>query len=177
MTRYPVRDSDQDVLALLADLHRLGKQMPCLMVPAEFALAGPVLNLMIGGRTGAPTYRTALHLDTARYIPAYRHTLTALLHGLPGERHLMDLVDRATDQDQLENEHLLAALDRLDPPDGAPPQVHAATRHTLPAAGHAAAKFALLFPAVLPAVLVAATEALRRRIAPRWRSGHTRGQG
>jgi hypothetical protein len=167
MTGYPVRDVDQDALALLVDLYRLGKQMPCLMVPAEFALVGPVLNLVIGGRTGAPTYRAALQLDTERYIPSYRATLATLLLGLPGERDLMDLVDRAIRQDLLENEHLLAALDNLDPPDGAAPQVHAATRHTLPAAGHAAAKFALLIPAVLPALLSAATEAIRRRIARR----------
>lgn len=167
MSKDTVRDHGQDALTLLADLHRLGTQMPCLMVPAEFSLVGPVLNLMIGGRTGAPTYRAALHLDTERYIPTYRATLAALLHGLPGERHLMDLVERAIHQDLLENEHLLAALDRLDPPHGAAPRVGAATRHTLPAAGHAAAKFALLVPAVLPAVPVAATIALRRLVAPR----------
>jgi hypothetical protein len=166
MAGYHVHDSDQDPLAQLAALHRLGKQMPPLMVPAEFALTGPVLNLMIGGRTGAPTYRVGLRLDTERYIPTYRATLAALLHGLPGERHLMDLVDHAIHQDLLENEHLLAALDRLDPPGGAAPDFRSATRHTLPAARHAAAKFALLVPAVLPALPVAATVALRRLIAP-----------
>jgi hypothetical protein len=167
MSGHPVHDPDPDALVLLTDLCRLGKQMPRLMVPAEFAMVGPVLNLMIGGRSGAPVYRAALHLDTERYIPAYRATLAALVRGLPGQRHLMDLVDRAIRHDLVENDHLLAALDRLDPPDGAAAQVHAATRYTLPAARHAAAKFALLAPAVLPALPVAATLALRRVIALR----------
>lgn len=163
-TRGSVRRGTEDALVLLADLHRLSAQMPPLMLPAEFALVGSVLNLMIGGRTGAPVYRAALRLDTEQFIPAYRATLGALLAGLRGEHHLMNLVDQAIRQDLLENEHLLAALDKLDPPDGAAPQVHAATRHTLPAAGHATAKFAFLAPALLTALPMVATLALRRKL-------------
>ena len=98
-----VRESRPDTLAMLGELYRLGKQMPPLMLPAEFALLGPILNLMIGGRSGAPAYRTALHLDNDRYIPAYRATLGALLRGLPGEHHLTTLIDHAITHDQLEN--------------------------------------------------------------------------
>ena len=142
-----VRESRPETLAMLGDVYRLGKQMPPLMVPAEFALLGPVLNLLMGGRSGAPTYRTALHLDNERYIPAYRATLGALLRGRPGERHLTTLIDRAISHDRLENANLLAALDELDP--------------ALPAARHAATKFMLLAPALPPAVAVAGGHAIR----------------
>ena len=155
------REPRADGLAMLGELYRLGKQMPPLTVPAEFALLGPVLNLMIGGRSGAPTYRTALHLDNDRYIPAYRATLSTLLRGLPAEHHFCTLIDRAITHDQFENTHLLAALDELDPPDGAPPRMRAATRYTLPAARHAAAKFALLAPVLPPAVAAAGVLVLR----------------
>ena len=161
-----VREDRPDTLAMLGELYRLGKQMPPLMLPAEFALLGPILNLMIGGRSGAPAYRTALHLDNDRYIPAYRATLGALLRGLPGEHHLTTLIDHAITHDQFENTHLLAALDDLDPPDGAPPRVRAATRWTLPAAAHAATKFTLLTPALPPAVAVAAVHAIRHSLRP-----------
>lgn len=162
MTGAVGRRASPDPLALLAELVALARRMPPLTVPAEFATVGPVLYLMIGGRSGAQAYRDALHLDNEAFIPAYRSILATLLDGVPGHGWLDALVEGAVVHDHAENANLLAALDELDPPDGSPPRVRAATRYTLPAARHASIKFALLAPVLPPAAVMLAVCALRR---------------
>jgi hypothetical protein len=63
----------------------------------------------------------------------------------------MRLVDLAIAQDHRENANLLAAFAMLDPAAGEEPDVLGATRHTAPAAGHAAVKFLLLLAPTVPA--------------------------
>ena len=140
-----------DGLELLRQVMREAGRVPATTVLTEFATVGPVLCALVGGRRGVPRHRAGVRRDEEVFIPLYRRTFAALLAEVPAGPHLMPLVDAAIAHDHRENAHLLAAFDLLDPPDDAPPRVAAATRHTAPAAIRAAAKFALLLPAVVPA--------------------------
>jgi hypothetical protein len=142
----------EDALALVADLRALADQMPRLTVAAEFATLGPVLNAIVGGRNGVGEFREGVLLDEAAYIDRYREVFAALLADTPGRSALLHLVDLAIAQDHRENANLLAAFDLLDPDGADEPKVLAATRYAVPAAAHAAAKFALLLPPTVPAV-------------------------
>ena len=170
MATNRVGESAAEVWDLLGDLVGESRAQPRLIVVTEFAALGPVLNLVVGGQDGVERYRHAVRADEARFIPLYRAVLTALLGRLPAGPLLGGLVDRAVAHDQRENAHLMAAFDLLDPPDGTQPRVWGASRHTGPAAVHAGVKFALLLPAIVPAVAVAAGLALRPG-APRWSVG------
>lgn len=156
-----------DGLELLARLRCEAKQFPRATVLVELATLGPVLNLLVGGRPGVPRHREGIRRDESTFIPLYRSTLDCLLAGVPGHAVLMRVVARAIDHDHQENAHLLKAFDLLDPPDAGPPQVMSATQYAAPAAGHAAAKFALLAPAVVPAAGVAGYRAAQRLAAGR----------
>ena len=140
-----------DGLSLLAELARESRHYPKATVLAEFATFGPVLNALVGGRRGVPRYRQGVERDEERFIPLYRQTFAALLADVPAGGALMAAVDGAIEQDHRENANLLVAFDLLDPDGDRQPRVLAATRYAAPAAGHAAAKFALLSPAVVPA--------------------------
>jgi hypothetical protein len=156
-----VGESPAEVWDLLGDLVGESRAQPRLIVVAEFAALGPALNLVVGGQDGVERYRQAVRADEVRFIPLYRAVLAALLRRVPAGALLGGLVDRAVEHDHRENAHLMAAFDLLDPPDGTQPRVWVASRHTGPAALHAGVKFALLLPAVVPAVAVAAGLALR----------------
>lgn len=159
-----------DGLALLAELVREARCYPRATVLAEFATFGPVLNALVGGRRGVPRYRQGVERDEERFIPLYRQTFEALLADVPGGRALMAAVDGAIEHDHRENANLLAAFELLDPDGSREPRVLGATRYAAPAAGHAAVKFALLAPAVVPAAAGAALHWARRsRI--RWAVG------
>ncbi len=158
----PGQSARADGLSLLRGLAREAHCYPRGTVLAEFATFGPVLNALVGGRRGVPRYRRGVVRDEERFIPMYRRTLETLLDDMPGGARLMPAVDRAIEHDHRENVNLLAAFDLLDPAVDENPRVMAATRHTAPAAAHAAAKFALLTPAVLGAAGGAAQLWLRR---------------
>jgi hypothetical protein len=158
----PADPAQVDGLELLAQLRREARNYPKATVLVELATLGPVLNLLVGGRTGVPRHRDSIDRDEATFIPLYRATLERLLANVAGHAGWMRLVDRAIAHDHQENTHLLKAFDLLDPPDAAAPRVMAATRHAAPAAGHAIAKFALLAPAVAPAAGVAGWRGTQR---------------
>ncbi len=162
----PGQPARADGLSLLVGLAREAHCYPRATVLAEFATLGPILNALVGGRRGVPRYRRGVVRDEERFIPMYRQTLDALLADIPGGSTLMLAVDRAVEHDHRENLNLIAAFDLLDPAGDDDPRVMAATRHTAPAAGHAAAKFALLTPAVFAATGAAALLWLRRLRAP-----------
>ena len=157
----PDRDTEES-LSLVEDVIREAAAMPKLMVPAEFAAVGPLLFLLVGGRDGVDAYRHGVIVDDEVFIPLYRETLASLLAEVPGLSVLNPLVEAGIAQDHRENAALLAALELLDPVDGSRPRLAAATRFTVPAALHAAAKFALLTPALLPAAGVAGGLMARR---------------
>lgn len=163
----PADPAQADGLELLAQLRSEARNYPKATVLVELATLGPVLNLLAGGRAGVPRHRDGIDRDESTFIPLYRATLDRLLIEVPGHAGWMRLVDRAIAHDHQENADLLKAFNLLDPPDAAAPQVMAATRHAAPAAGHAAAKFAVLAPAVVPAAGVAGWRAAQRLAAGR----------
>lgn len=110
-------------MGFLGGLVGESRAQPRLIVVAEFAAAGPVLNLVVGVQDGVERHRQAVRADEARFIPLYRAVLTALLGRLAAGPVLGRLVDRAVAHDHRENAHLKAAFDLLDPPDGTHPRV------------------------------------------------------
>ncbi len=137
---------------LLAELCRESREFPALTLACEFATYGAVLDFLVGGRSGVDRYRAAMVRDTEVYIPLYTATLKAFLSGVPKEGALDRLVDLAAEHDRLENEFLLSAFDRLDPPNGGQPDVPGATPYASLARVHATRKFGLLLAPVAVAL-------------------------
>ncbi len=156
-----------DGLSLLRDLAREATCYPKTTVLVEFATFGPVLNALVGGRRGVPRHSKGIQRDEERFIPLYRQTLEALVSDVPCGLRSMPMVDVAIEQDHRENANLLAAFALLDPPGDDDPRVWAATRYAAPAAAHAAAKFALLAPVVIPAAGAAALRWVQDRRSAR----------
>jgi hypothetical protein len=64
-----VGESAAEVWALLGDLVGESRAQPRRIVVAEFAVLGPVLNLVVGGQDGVERYRQAVRADEAPFIP------------------------------------------------------------------------------------------------------------
>ena len=143
--------SGDGALTLVGELRDLSGRMPPGTVAAELATFGPLLNVIVGGRSGVSAFRDGVLLDEAAFIDAYRRVYEALLADLPGRSALLRLVDVAIAADHRENARLLAAFAMLDPAAGEEPEVLGATRHAAPAAANAVVKFLLLLAPSVPA--------------------------